>query len=196
MHTEILPALFTSARAPQLVALEASETFTHAHIPHALARHAARGERVGVILGNNRLDVRGMARWARRQQFDPRPLLARVDVSRAETCHQLAERIATLSPEQQRAWCALYIVGFLETFYDETPAYHEACWLLHQTLAHLTTLVANGLPVLLIVSAPPTKTRGAFLQDVARRADVFWQAPEALPRLDAPRQLALIGGIG
>jgi hypothetical protein len=193
MRTEILPTLLLFTRAPQLVALEASETFTQAHIPHALARHAARGERVGVILGSNRLDVRSIARWARQRRLDPRPLLARVDVSRAETCHQLAERIATLSPEQERAWRALCIVGFLETFYDETPAYHEARWLLHQTLAHLTTLAANGLPVLITVSAPHVAARAVFLQDVARRADVYWHAPEPLPRMDAPRQLALTG---
>lgn len=195
MHTETLPALWSFTREPQVVALEASETFTHAHLPHALARHAARGERVGVILGSNRLDVRGIARWARQRRLDPRPLLARIDVSRAETCHQLAERIATLSAEQQRAWRALYIIGFLETFYDETPAYYEARWLLQQTLARLQMLAANGLPVLLIVSAPPTKTRAIFLQDVARRAEVYWQAADQeLPRVDAPRQLALGGG--
>lgn len=191
MHTETLPAPFRSLAVPQLVAFAATESFARPHIVRALGTHAARGERAGVILGSNRLDVRGIARWARQHRLDPRPLLARVDISRAETCHQLAECIATLSPAQQRTWRALYVIGFLETFYDETPDYHEARWLLHQTLRRLKTLAANGLPVLITVSAPQTAARANFMQEVSLRADVYWQANEQAPRLHAPRQLAL-----
>ncbi|MBI4671790.1 MAG: hypothetical protein HY741_09005 [Chloroflexi bacterium] len=194
MHTETLPALFTLSHSPQLVAVAAAENFSQPRILQALATHAVRGERVGVILGNNRLDVRGIARLARQQRLDPRPLLARIDLSRAETCHQLAECIATISIEQQQNWRALYVVGLLETFYDETPAYHEARWLLQQTLLYLKTIVTDGLPVLITLAAPPTAARAQFMHDVAHAVDVYWEAQAETPRLHAPRQVALVWG--
>ncbi len=176
---------------PQLVAVKASETFFQTKIIPSLAFHAARGERVGVIVGNNRLDVHAIAQLAHKHKLDPRPILSRIELSRAETCHQLYQCIATLSDEQISTWHALYVLGFMENFYDETPKEHEAKWLLVQSLKKLRELASRGLLILLTLSAPKQKGREHFLQLVAQRVDVYQEISETVPQLAPPRQLAL-----
>lgn len=180
----------------QVIAVKAPETFFQTKIIPSLAFHAARGERVGVIVGNNRFDVRAIAQLARRHKLDPRPLLARIELSRAETCHQLYQCIATLSDEQINAWHALYVLGFMENFYDETPKEHEAKWLLVQSLKTLRELASRGLLILLTLSEPKQKGREHFLQVVAQRVDVYQEISETTPQLAPPRQLALEMGMG
>ncbi len=181
--------------SPQVIAVKASESFFQAKIIPSLAFHAARGERVGVIVGNNRLDVRAIAQLAHKHKLDPRPLLARIELSRAETCHQLYQCIAALSDEQIHTWHALYVIGFMENFYDETPKEHEAKWLLVQSLNKLHELARRGLLILLTLSAPKRKGREHFLQLVAQRVDVYQEFSEAILQLAPPRQLALDMGI-
>ena len=197
MHTaprstqSLVPFEGVTLATSQVVAVKASETFFQTHIIQSLAFHSARGERIGVIVGNNRLDVRAIAQLAQRHGLDPRPILARIDMSRAETCHQLHQCIATLSDEQVKAWHALYVLGFMENFYDETPKEHEAKWLLVQSLKKLHELTRRGLLILLTLSAPKQKGREHFLQLVAQRVDVYQEISETVPQLAPPRQLAL-----
>ncbi|OQY99686.1 MAG: hypothetical protein B6D41_01260 [Chloroflexi bacterium UTCFX4] len=185
-----------SVAASQVVAVKASESFFQAKIIPSLAFHAARGERIGLIVGNNRLDVRALAQLAHEHNLDPRPLLARIELSRAETCHQLFQCIATLSDEQINAWHALYVLDFMENFYDETPKEHEAKWLLIQSLKKLRELASRGLLILLTLSTPKQKGREHFLQLVAQRVDVYQEFSETIPQLAPPRQLALEMGMG
>lgn len=175
----------------QVVAVAAPESFFQSKIIQSLAFHAARGDRIGVIVGNNRLDVRAIARLAQRHGFDPRPILARIDLSRAETCHQLHQAIKDLPALKRTEWRALYLVGFMDNFYDETPKYHEAKRLLVKTLELLQGIASDGLPALVLCSAPKQKGREHFLQVVAQRVDVYREFSEATSQLAAPRQLAL-----
>lgn len=177
--------------SPQVVAVAAPESFFQSKIIQSLAFHAARGERIGVIVGNNRLDVRAIARLAQRHGIDPRPILARIDLSRAETCHQLHQTIKDLPVTKHAEWSALFLVGFMDNFYDETPKYYEVKWLLVKSLNLLKTIAANGLPVLVLCSAPKHKGREHLMQLVAQRVDVYREFSEAIPQLAAPRQLAL-----
>lgn len=178
---------------PQVVAVKASESFFQTKIIPSLAFHTARGERVGVIVGNNRLDVRAIAQLAHKHKLDPRPLLARIELSRAETCHQLYQALKDLPVTKQTEWSALYLVGFMDTFYDETPKYYEVRWLLVKSLNLLKTIASNGLPVLILCSTPKQKGREHFMQLVTQRVDVYQEISETIPQLAPPRQLALIG---
>jgi hypothetical protein len=175
----------------RLVALAAHDSLAHPWVVQSLAAHAARGQSLGVLVGHNRLDVYALARLLREHHLDPRPLLARIHLSRAFTCHQLHRRIQTLGPAQARRWSALYVLGLLDTFYDEDVLRHEPVRLLREGLAHLQELAAGGLSVLITVSAPKEAGREDFLRIVERTADVYWKPAEHAPQLPARPQLHL-----
>ncbi len=178
----------------QVIAVAARESYSHTLVIQSLAAHAARGERLGVLIGHNRFDVYTLSRLALEHGFDPRPLLARIELSRAFTCHQLHRRIVTLDAAHMQRWSALYVLGLLDTFYDEDVKHHEASRLLHESLRKLKEIAASGLPVLITVSAPQEPGREHFLDVVAHKADLYWEPSEDARRLPAPRQLVL--GIG
>ncbi len=175
----------------QVVAVAARESFSHPLVIQSLAAHAARGERLGVLIGHNRFDVYALSRLALKHGLDPRPLLTRIELSRAFTCHQLHRRILTLSLPRAQRWSALYVLGLLDTFYDEDVKHHEARRLLNESLSKLKEIAAGGLPVLITVSAPQEAGREDFLQVVASQVDLYWVPSEEVPRLPAPQQFAL-----
>jgi hypothetical protein len=178
----------------QVIAVAARESYSHPLVIQSLAAHAARGERLGVLIGHNRFDVYALSRLAVEHGLDPRPILERIELSRAFTCHQLHRRILTLGVPHTKRWSALYVLGLLDTFYDEDVKHHEARRLLSESLAKLKEIAVSGLPVLITVSAPHEPGREHFLEVVARDADLYWEPSEDVPRLPAPRQLML--GIG
>lgn len=188
-RVEIEPALLPFAS--QVAAVAARESYSHPLVIQSLAIHAARGERLGVLVGHNRFDVYALSRLASEHGLDPRPILRRIELSRAFTCHQLHRRIVTLGASHTQRWSALYVLGLLDTFYDEDVKPYEARRLLNESLAKLKEIAGSGLPVLITVSAPQEPGREHFLQDVARGADVFWEPAEEAPKLTGPRQLAL-----
>ncbi len=178
----------------QVVAVAARDSFSHPLVIRSLAAHAARGERLGVLIGHNRFDVYALSRLALEHSLDPRPLLARIELSRAFTCHQLHRRILTLGVPHMQRWSALYVLGLLDTFYDEDVKHHEASRLLNESLRKLKEIAASGLPVLITVSAAQEPGREHFLEVVASQADMYWEPSEDVPRLPAPHQLALAFG--
>ncbi len=175
----------------RVVAVAARESFSHPLVIESLAAHAARGERLGVLIGHNRFDVYALSRLALEHGLDPRPVLARIELSRAFTCHQMHRRILTLGVPRAQRWSALYVLGLLDTFYDEDVKQYEARRLLNECLLKLKEVAASGLPTLITVSAPQEPGREHFLEEVARQADMYWAPVEEAPRLPAPRQLAL-----
>jgi hypothetical protein len=198
-----VPGLKAGPRAlpSQVAAVAARESYSHPLVIRSLAAHAARGERLGVLIGHNRFDVYALSRLALEHGLDPRPLLEHIELSRAFTCHQLHRRILTLGAPHIQRWSALYVLGLLDTFYDEDVKPYEARRLLNECLVKLKEIAASGLPVLITVSAPQEPGREHFLEEVARRSDMYrvgaargwrhWEPREEAPRLDAPRQLAL-----
>ncbi len=177
--------------ASKLVALAAPETSIHPLAIQSLAIRTERGERVGVIVGHNRFDLYTLTRLARQHHLDTQRLLANIEISRAFTCHQLHHRITTLARESTRHWSALYVLGLLDTFFDESVDYHEAGRLLAASLAELERLAREGLPILITVSLPKEPGRELLLRQVARGADEYWELAGDTPRLAAPRQLEL-----
>jgi hypothetical protein len=175
----------------QVAAVAARESYSHPLVIQSLAAHAARGQHLGVLVGHNRFDVYALSRLALEHGLDPRPILERIELSRAFTCHQLHRRILTLGVRHTGRWSALYVLGLLDTFYDEDVKQYEARRLLNECLLKLKEVAGSGLPVLITVSAPQEPGREHFLEEVARRADMFWTPVEEAPRLPGPRQLAL-----
>ncbi|HEX9077365.1 MAG TPA: hypothetical protein VF932_16370 [Anaerolineae bacterium] len=155
-----------------------------------LAR-TARGERVGVIAGDNRFDAYGLARLARAHRFDPARLLARVEMSRPFTCYQLHRRVVTLERRKPREWSALYVLGLLDSFFDEDVPYGEAARLLSETLAHLKQIAARGLPVLVTFAPPPAQSpRRPLAVSAVRSADAWWYPAPAVLASPALQQLS------
>ncbi len=175
----------------QLVAVAAADTSLHPLVIQSLAVRAERGERVGLVIGHNRFDLYALTRLAREHGFDPTRWLTQIQLSRAFTCHQLHHRLVTLDRLVARDWCALYVLGLLDTFYDESVEYHEAARLLSAVLAALKRIARAGLPVLITLPVSTPSGRERLAQLVARAADDYWELVTTRPRLAAPIQLAL-----
>lgn len=170
------------------------ETIPHHLITQSLARILLRDLRqtsdpspqLYLVDGANAFDAYGLARLITRQGQDPHVILKRIHVSRAFTCYQLAERIATLTPDARlSSWRkgeggegspspALYLLGLLDTFYDESVPLTEARRLLDQVLAQLRQWRARGALVIIVTKLPPVKTeeRVVMVQQIKGYADV------------------------
>jgi hypothetical protein len=168
--------------ASQVLALFGRAAELHPLVLQSLFLRAARGERLGVVVGDNRLNGYALARLARRYGFDPSALLAQIEFSRPFTCHQLHHGVVDLVPERARTWRALYVLGLLETFWDEDIRYPIAARLLDEILSRLGQIAMQNLPVLVTVSPPPKETtRQEFITRVLRAADVpAWQPPPSV----------------
>jgi hypothetical protein len=177
----------------QVAAVAARESYSHPLVIQSLAAHAARGERLAVLIGHNGFDVYALARLALEHGLDSRLILERIELSRAFTCHQLHRRILTLGAPRTDRWSALYVLGLLDIFYDEDVKQNEARRLLNDCLVKLKEIAGSGLPVLITVSAPQEPGREHFLEIVAGHADLFWAPAEEAPASPGPRQLALEG---
>lgn len=154
---------------------------------------AARGERLALIVGDNHFDAYRLARLVRAYGVDPGALLPCLALSRAFTCHQLQHRALAIEPNNQPAWHALYVIGLLDTFYDEDVREPEALCLLTQFLRRLRIVASQGLPILITAAPPRQAGRAHFIELVKRAADAYWQpAPPVLEQFNAP-QLSFAG---
>jgi hypothetical protein len=140
-------------------------------VPLALALTAQIALRrpVWVIDGGNRFDALWLAEYAARAGEAPEPVLSRINVSRAFTCHQMAERILSLPAEA----APLVILHLLDTFYDENVPITEARRLLN-ALWPMLRRRSRSVPVALTVHPPRSERvadRECFYDGILRRAD-------------------------
>ncbi len=174
-------ALDVSQQAPAgLAALYGPDS-----VPLALALTAQIALRrpVWVIDGGNRFDALWLAEYIARGGQAPEPVLARINISRAFTCHQMAERVLSLPPEA----APLVILHLLDTFYDENVPITEARRLLNALWPVLRRRSRN-VPVALTVHPPRSERvadRECFYAGILRRADrrVGPEQEEAAPPL-------------
>lgn len=122
-------------------------------IPRAMSMAAAalaRGERVLILDGGNCFDAYPIARAARRHGLAPEPILKRLFVSRAFTCHQMSALIREkLGPELRRLGARkAVIMGLLYTFCDEDVPEREACALLNKIMESLQEISQEGYSIL------------------------------------------------
>jgi hypothetical protein len=148
----------------------------HPLVLQSLLLRAFRQEQLGVIVGDNRFDAYLFARFAKARGFDPSALLAQIRFSRPFTCHQLHHCILNLVEKEVSHWRALYVLGLLETFWDEDIRYRDVTRLLNEILVRLRHIASQGLSVLVTVSLPPKETtRSEFVMRVMRASDAYWE---------------------
>jgi hypothetical protein len=170
-----LDAKAISPIQPKIGVLMGRAKELHSLVLDSIFTRISRGERVGLIVGDNLLDEYALAREVRRHGYDPSLLLAFIEFSRSFTCHQMNHAILNLDPIKIKEWGALYLQGLLETFFDEGIRYSEAERLLNESLIRLKQIAANGLPVIITVSPPAQEVhRQSFIGQVLRTADVYW----------------------
>jgi hypothetical protein len=148
-------------------------------VPLALALSAqiALQRPVWVVDGGNRFDALWVAEYIARGGRPPEPILARIHVSRAFTCHQMAERILSLpgpGPEGGAGEAApLVVLHLLDTFYDENVPLAEARRLLSALWPALRRR-SRSAPVALTLHPPRSERvadRAHFYTEILRRAD-------------------------
>lgn len=154
----------------------------HPLVLQSLFLRARHNERLGLIIADNHLNEYALARLARVHGFNPASLLARIDFSRPFTCHQLHHCIIDLVPAKTPRWRALYILGLLDTFYDEDIHLPIVSRLLGDILVRLRFFASQGLPVLITLAPPPSETtRAELILRVIHAADAYWQpSPEVI----------------
>ena len=172
----------------QIIVLYGSTAELHPLVLQSLFIRAARAARCGLIIGDNHLNGYQLARLARVNGFDPAQLFARIEFSRPFTCHQLHHCIAQLPLDQRSTWRALYILGLLDSFYDEDIHLTIALQLLDDILTRLRVNATQGLPVLITLAPPPRGTPRAHLNArVIRVADAHGQpAAATIERFPTP----------
>ncbi len=175
-------ALLEAASAPWITLLWGSRAPTRAMLA-LLTVVAARGQSVRVFDGGNCFDGYFVARLARRLGPDPHAVLARINLSRAFTCFQLAQLIENSLAEPR----PLFLLDLLDTFYDESVPLRGVERLLHTALTHLKRLAAAG-PVIIGAQEPRTlvKERWTLLDQLQAAAEASWML--RLPTEQPPLQ--------
>ena len=140
-------------------------------VPLALALTAqiALQRPVWVIDGGNRFDALWLAEYVARGGNAPEPVLARIRISRAFTCHQMAERVLSLPPRA----APLVILHLLDTFYDENVPITEARRLLNALWLPIRRR-SRSVPVAITLRPPRSERvadRESFYSGILRRAD-------------------------
>ena len=189
-HQPILLAALDPNAIPipsQILVLLGSSSELHPLVLKSLFVRTQRNERVGIAVGDNRLDAYTLAHAMRQHEYDPASLLSRIAFSRSFTCTQLHHSIVHLVADKIKDWSALYVLGLLETFYDEDVQLSVAARLLNDVLAQLRRLANQGLSILITLAPLPHHgPRSGFIAKVLRAADVYWQpTPEAIERFTA-----------
>lgn len=92
-----------------------------------------------------------------------------------------------LIADKTENWSALYVLGLLDTFYDEDIRMPIVSQLLNDVLARLRHIAKQQLSVLVTISPPPSETtRGKFITRVIQSADAYWQpSPVTIERFVA-----------
>jgi hypothetical protein len=135
----------------------------------ALCAQIALQRPVWVVDGGNRFDALWVAEYIARGGRAPEPVLARIHISRAFTCHQMAERILSLPAEA----APLVVLHLLDTFYDENVPLAEARRLLG-ALWPVLRRRSRSAPVALTLLPPRSERvadRASFYSEILRRAD-------------------------
>jgi hypothetical protein len=180
-----LPDPETIPLPSQILVLVGPTVELHPLVLQSLFLRAQRGEHLGVIVADNHLDTYTLARFARAHDFNPATLLAQIEFSRPFTCHQLHHCVIDLVTDRLTQWRALYVLGLLDTFYDEDIRLPMATRLLQDILVQLRRIATQGVPVLVTISPPPRETtRADFVHRVMHSADAL-----ARPQCAAKRRV-------
>lgn len=166
----VRPAPAAPAPPPPLPALAIPRGQT-GRLLASLLPWLAQGHRCYCLDGGNGFNPYELAAQARRQALDPTPLLERIFVSRAYTCHQLLEAARTmlgLLADQaglpgQPPLLAL-VLGLDHLFLDDDLPLAERRQVYGRLLTRLAEVRRRGLPLLATVGNAECGTRNAELK--------------------------------
>jgi hypothetical protein len=159
------------------------------------ARAALGGQRVLYLDGANAFDPYIPTRMAREAGLDPRPVLNRLFVSRAFTCHQFETLVADRLEGAIRGYRPGLVVisGWGHLFHDENVPRREAMRLLESTVAAVRRLAERGTPLLATHADGPDLPRPRPLVPCLARAAtavIRVECDEGLVRLTAAKGAA------
>jgi hypothetical protein len=143
----------------------------------ACAWAAARGTRVLTVDAANVFDPYRLVREARRLGVSPREALARVQVARTFTCHQLV-RLMQEMPGKLRPGSLVLVLGPVSPFYDEQVPLAERRRLFKELTATLEALKMTNPLLLLQPRLPPEAPNRGFGRLLRPIADVFGSCRE------------------
>lgn len=133
------------------------------HLVAALLPALAEGRPCYCLDGGNCFDPYVLTSQARRLGLNPKPLLERIFISRAYTCHQLLEAITSmLAPLAERPEPPLAVIlGLDRLFLDDDIPLGERRRLYSRVVARIKELLQRGLPLLTAVTHAECGVRNA-----------------------------------
>ena len=136
------------------------------------ARAALAGHRVLYLDAANAFDLYIPARLAREAGLDPRPVLDRLFISRAFTCHQLETLMANRleAAVRTRRPGLVVVSGWGHLFHDENVPTREVMRLLESTVGAVRRLAERGTPVVATHEDGPVVPRPRPLEACLARA--------------------------
>jgi hypothetical protein len=153
---------------------------------------------VWVLDGANSFDAYFIARLARRWNYAPEAILARIKLSRAFTCYQMSELVTRrLASVVGSAKCtAIFCLGLLDTFYDDDVPLTDAVRMIGIILTTFTTLTQRGFTILITAREPRAEQKDRIVllnlvQASAQRVECF-RAPSDTRKVFAQQPRLLV----
>jgi len=166
---------------------------------YGVTRAATDQHSVWVLDGANSFDAYFIARLARRWNYVPEPILARIKLSRAFTCYQMSELVTRrLASVVGSAKCtAIFCLGLLDTFYDDDVPLTDAVRMLRLILTIFAALTQRGSTILITAREPRTEQKDRIIllnlvRASAQRVECF-RAPSDTQKAFAQQPRLLIG---
>ena len=184
-RASLLTALIPHSIQSGIVTVNAPRVERDASLVNTLANLALQGERVAVIIADNRLNVYAIGEAIEQQGGERERALQFIFILRAETCQQVHGCLKRLSAQPSR-FRILFLLGALEPFYDEDIRYPRAEWLLNDTLRYARILSERGMFVVMTITPPPTPARNIFVELVNAASNQI--VTLETPRLLVPKQ--------
>src|SRR3972149_7739029 len=166
-----IPGPFALSSVRQMVPLSQGSVYLfqgdadvlHAAMQEFVARLGIRGA-VQVIVGGNRISFEHLPLIMGEQVGRVDENMDRILVSRAETCYQMKDVLASLEPSP----LPIVITDMLESFYEEDLTPQEVTLLLQKCIKRIHQL-SEAAPVL--ISANPDPARPDLLKLVEQNSD-------------------------
>lgn len=155
----------------------------------AAAWGVGRGAGVLVVDAANRFDPYQLVRQARRRGLAPADALARVQVARAFTCHQLVRLLEGL-PASMAAGNLMLVLGPVSLFYDEQVSLAERRRLFRDLTRLLAGIKSQAALLLLQPLLPRAAANQHFGRLLAPVIDYFVEVGNRQDQSEATRRAA------
>ena len=134
-------------------------------------------ESVRIIAGGNRISFDRLPLLLGEQAGNVYEILDRILVSRAESCYQMQDALASLSPGP----VPLVITDFLEAFYEDDLSHKEVTLLLQNCLNRIQ-LLSEQAPILISARAYAARPNLISLLEQFANTRFYFQPPEQIPQ--------------